>query len=65
LLIPRGQPGAELETEDEVRQAVARVAPDVQVLCLHTDREGWGERVQVTRAALVDLGYEIRACRWD
>lgn len=65
LLIPRGQPGAELETEDEVRQAVARVAPHVQVLCLHTDRAGWGERVQATRAALMDLGYEIRACRWD
>lgn len=65
LLIPRGQPGAELETEDEVRQAVARVAPHVQVLCLHTDRAGWGERVQATRATLADLGYEIRACRWD
>lgn len=64
LLIPRGQPGAELETEDEVRQAVARVAPQVQVLCLHTDRAGWGQRVQATRAALMDLGYEIRACRW-
>ncbi len=65
LLIPRGQPGAELETEDEVRQAVARVAPHVQVLCLHTDRAGWGERVQATQAALMALGYEIRACRWD
>ena len=65
LLIPRGQPGAELETEEEVRQAVARVAPHVQVLCLHTDRAGWGERVQATRATLADLGYEIRACRWD
>jgi UPF0271 protein len=65
LLIPRGQPGAELETEDEVRQAVARVAPHVQVLCLHTDQAGWGERVQATRATLADLGYEIRACRWD
>lgn len=65
LLIPRGQPGAELETEEEVRQAVARVAPHVQVLCLHTDRAGWDERVQATRAALADLGFEIRACRWD
>jgi UPF0271 protein len=65
LLIPRGEPGAELVTEAEVSAAVARVAPEVQVLCLHTDREGWRERVQWVRAALDMQGYEIQACDWS
>ncbi len=37
LLIPRGEPGAMLESEDEIRDQVRRLSPGADTFCVHGD----------------------------
>ncbi|HZQ16345.1 MAG TPA: LamB/YcsF family protein [Gaiellaceae bacterium] len=59
-LVPRGEPGAVLDAEAAVRQAVS-LAGRVGSLCIHSDTPDAVELARRVRAALAAAGVELRA----
>jgi 5-oxoprolinase (ATP-hydrolysing) subunit A len=60
-LVPRTEPGAVLEREEEVRRQVLRLADEVDSICLHGDTPhcvAFAERVCQT---LLEAGYDVGA----
>ncbi|MGJ9411498.1 LamB/YcsF family protein [Aeromicrobium sp. CF4.19] len=60
-LVPRSEPGAVLELEDDVTAQAVRLASDVESLCLHGDTPGALALARSVRTALVAAGAEVRA----
>ncbi|HEY7398004.1 MAG TPA: 5-oxoprolinase subunit PxpA [Gaiellaceae bacterium] len=58
-LVARGEPGALLDAETAVRQAVA-LAADVGSICLHGDSPGAVELARNVAGGLRDAGFELR-----
>lgn len=62
LLIPRGQPGALLATQDAVSTQVLRLAArGLATICIHSDSPGATEIARWTHSALTEHGYDIRS----
>jgi 5-oxoprolinase (ATP-hydrolysing) subunit A len=59
-LLPRGQPGALLATEDEIVAQALRLAPAVDSLCLHGDSPGAVDHAIAVRDALEVDGWTLR-----
>jgi 5-oxoprolinase (ATP-hydrolysing) subunit A len=57
-LIPRGEPGALLDADAAVEQAV-RIAGDFRSICIHGDAPGAGALAARVRDALVAAGFEL------
>jgi 5-oxoprolinase (ATP-hydrolysing) subunit A len=57
-LVPRGEPGALLDADAAVAQAV-RLAADVQSICLHGDSPGAAALARRVRGALAAAGFEL------
>lgn len=57
-LIPRGEPGALLDADAAVVQAV-RIAGDFRSICIHGDSPGAAELAARVRNALRDAGFEL------
>jgi 5-oxoprolinase (ATP-hydrolysing) subunit A len=52
LLIPREEPGAMLESEDEIRDQVRRLSPGTDTFCVHGDSAEALKKLKLLRAAL-------------
>jgi UPF0271 protein len=57
-LIARGEPGALLDADAAVAQAV-RLAPGFRSICLHSDSPGAAELAIRVRRALADAGFDV------
>lgn len=60
-LKPRGEPGAILTDQDEVRRQVLELAPKVDSICLHGDTPNCVSFAGLVYKTLVDAGYEVAA----
>ncbi len=62
-LVPRGQPGALIETPDEIAARAVRLASASRLssVCVHGDSPGAVEAAARVRAALLDAGFMVRA----
>ena len=58
-LIPRGNIGAMLSTDDFVKEQVLRLAPEVDSICLHGDTPHCVEYAEMVFKTLVDAGYGV------
>lgn len=58
-LIPRGAPGAILQTEGEIKAQVLRLAEEVDTLCLHGDTPHCVEIARLVRMTLLEAGWTI------
>jgi UPF0271 protein len=58
-LIPRGNSGAILETEAEIRAQALRLAEEVDTLCLHGDTPHCVDIARLVRMTLVEAGWTI------
>lgn len=61
-LVPRGDPGAEIETSEAAAVQALALAERVETICIHGDRLGAVEILRGVRTALVTEGFEVRAC---
>lgn len=59
-LLPRGEPGAVVETESEIVAQALALAARVDSLCLHGDSPGAVRHASAVRAALVGAGLDLR-----
>ena len=61
-LIPRDQPGALVEGADAIAANAVEMARagEVRSLCVHGDSPGAVEAAQAVRAALAEVGYDVR-----
>ena len=60
-LIPRGNIGSMLKTDDEIRDQVLRLAPNVDSICLHGDTPHCLEYAELVFKTLTDAGYGVGA----
>jgi UPF0271 protein len=58
-LIGRGEPGALLDSDDEIAAQAVRLAPTVASLCVHGDSPGAVEHAHAVRRALEAAGYAV------
>jgi len=58
-LVPRGEPGAVLKSEDQIRDQVLLLAPAVDSICLHGDTPNCLVFAELVFKTLVDSGYGV------
>lgn len=61
-LLPRGEPGAEIETPEAAAVQALALVERVETICVHGDRRGAVEMLLGVRTALLSEGFEVRAC---
>ena len=59
-LLPRSEPGALLEGEDEIAAHAVRLAPQVDSICVHGDSPGAVRAAAAVRRALESEGWTLR-----
>lgn len=58
-LKPRNEPGAILKSEEEIREQVLRLAPEVDSICLHGDTPNCLSFAELVFKTLVDSGFGV------